>query len=382
MSIDLSTLEGKETQEILRVLIDHITKTEEDIEEEKRDKKKKNTDLKVFEVKDNGFELGKTSERLEELEKEDALNKNGIDFINEHTFEETKLNEYVSYLKIGTPSYGREDEFILDNRDGYLRILTVERRKWTKKTVERLVEYLPELDRLYASPQDLEDLVNDLDKTDISGFTAKFSSYFSEKDITIQVHGGDENDLEKVKDDFNARPTRIEYSQRNSPAQAVSSAVNMNGMMTYSSVREGSEERGIRTVDEMSQGFETKDKVNFEVEESPKKIANNGGFTIEGSTQVRLKYKANGSDEEISSDLEEELLDSSQKYRYIEWDEETFLVFDRDRDESFNICIEDEDIVLYARENTSSGTLRDFCSKAIQESPTYEIRRKSKKLKA
>lgn len=128
-------LKSGDTRQIINVLISHVTKTDEEVVEEAK-KKRKSTELKAFVAESIDFEVGSVEDRLQELYESGELSKYGRDYINDHTFTEEVLNGDVSYLEIGTPKYGRTDQFVLLNEDGYLRVLTAERRKWTKKLLK------------------------------------------------------------------------------------------------------------------------------------------------------------------------------------------------------------------------------------------------------
>lgn len=386
MRFNPNTLEGKDTEDIVRRLISFVIKTDEQIREEGREERKRLPFLKVFIAENNGFELGALNNRIEEIQYSKKITKHAVRFFDDHTFAEELLNQDVSYVEIRTPDYDRTDQFIFINSDGYLRVLTTERRRWTKKTVEKLIQYLPNLDRLFLSSNDLEQIVDELVKTDLSGFTAKYQPYYQEREVTIQVHGADERYLEKVEDEFNALPTRLEFSQQNSPAEAIKGAVNNDGYQTYERVREGSEEVGLQTIMDISAEFEQHDKRNFEVKYTPRSETFEYGQIVEGFTTVELieqiedneEMEERPSEEKLIQRLEEEILEGKRRYSYTTWQPGNYIVFDRNRGEPFEITVEGRDLALDAKEATTSTTLRDFCNLIFNEfNTTYNIEKTS-----
>ncbi len=390
MKFNPSKIKKDDTREIINTLIDHVTKTDEEAVEEAK-KKQKSTELKTFIAKSKGLPLGQLDKRLQELYNSENISKYAKDFINQHAFSEERLNSDVSYLEIKTPNYGRTDQFILLEEDGYLRVLTAERRKWTKRTVEKLIKHLPELDRVYLSPSDLEGMVNEeLEDTSLSGFTAKYNPYFSDKSLSIRFHGGEQKDLDDVEDIFNARPSRVEFTQRNSPIDALEGAVKQEGYYSIPRVREGSESQGYETISKLSASYETHDAENFEVEQRPRESFEDG-FSVDGSTTLRLVEEANepasagvttdGGDSSLVEKLESDILDRKRRYKYSVWDVGDFLVFDTETREPFQIAIEGDDINIHAKPATTSRSLRDFSQIVLEEfNSTYRFEKVSKEI--
>lgn len=389
MKFNFENLRDRDTEAIINRLIQYVTKTDDEIFEEGREEKKKTNELKVFVAENDGFELGSLEDRIEDLALNDKLSKHERAFFNEHTFEEFPLNDEVSYVEIGTPDYDRSDQFIFLVQDGYLRVLTTERRKWTKKTVEKLIKYLPDLDRVFLSSDNLEEIVTHLRKTDLSGFTAKYQPYYRDQKISIQFHGAEEGDLKKVEDEFNARPTRMEFKQRNSPAAAVKGAIDQHGYFSIPRVRLGSEDVGYDTIMQLGAEYENYDQQNFEVEHSPRKEGLEHGFVIEGYTTLELIEEYSDSTEEepthedLIINLKDLVLDSKRRYEYTEWEEGNYIVYDKERKEPFEITIEDRNIILHAKPATSSDSFRDFYT-IIQEefNTTYRLEKTSGRVRA
>lgn len=384
MNIDNHALKDKETDEIVSVLIDHVSKSDEEVQRE-REEGRRTTELKVFVAENKGFELGTLTQTIQNLAESEETTEHVDSFLTQHNFVEERLNDEVSYIEIHTPQYERTDQFIfLDNED-YLKVLTAERREWTKKTVENLLRYIPDLDRLFLSSEDLQKVVAELPKTTISGFTAKYHSYHSDKRVTIQFHGGTEDDLRKVEDEFGARPTRLEFDQANSPTKAIHSSVDRNGYFKLTRVRKGSEQKGIETLQQIFHEYEEHDREHFTVEFTPRRIPFKSGFTIEGFTTLRLieNEEHSGEEKTPTEKLKDEILERKRRYEYTEWEPGNYLVFDKEHNEPFEIGVEDRDLLVYAKPATTSVTLRDFCNLILEEfNSTYGVDKTSKLLRA
>jgi len=335
-------------------------------------------------AENKGFSLGTLNEEIQALAKSDKASKHVQNFITEHNFSEERLNEEVSYVEIYTPNYERTDQFIFLDGSEYLKVLTAERRDWTKKTVENLLKYLPGIDRLFLSSSDLREIVDDLPKTSISGFTAKYHSYHTDKRVTIQFHGGSEKELEKVEEEFGARPTRLEFDQANSPSAAIHSSVDRKGYYKFTYVREGSEEKGRETLRQIFQDYEEHDREHFEVEFTPEKIPVKNGFTIEGFTTLQLLDEDEDRSEEKapSEKLRDDILDRKRRYEFSEWEQGNYLVFDKEHNEPFEITVEGRDLAVHAKPATTSATLRDFCNIILEDfNSTYSFEKTSNPLR-
>jgi hypothetical protein len=378
MDFESHDLKGAETEEIVSALVDRVVKSSEEIEEEEQEAQPSRTELKVFVAENRGFEVGTLSTEIEALASKTTTNKNIQTFITEHNVSETVLNEEVSFVEIATPSHERVDQFIFITRDDYLKIITAERREWTKKTVERLITYLPSVDRLFLSSEDLEEIVETLPGATISGFTAKYNAYHSDKSLTITFHGGNEDDLETVKEEFGAKPTRLEFSQSNSPMGVVQSSIGQNGYYKHTSVLEGYEDLGRRTLEEIFEAYEDHDRQHFAVEFTPIRKPVKSGFTYEGYTTLLLTENEQNDSQELTEQLEEQILDGKQRYKYSTWDTGNYLVFDTEHNEPFEIGVEGRDLALHAKEATSSVTFRDFCHLILEKfNSSYRMEKQS-----
>lgn len=393
-------LEGMETSEIIDHILQHVVKSNEELQEEKSEMRKKSTDLKIFVLKKEEFEIGSIETTLEKLATEESTHKNTVEFINNHGFSESMLNPNASLLEIRTPSYERTDKATFISSGDYVRVLSVERRQWTKKTIERVIDYLPSLSRLYLTANDISSIVtglNEITKTDVSGFTSKYNSYRDDRRISIQFHGGGTDDIEHVEKEFDAKPTRVEFKQKNSPTDAVTGAVTRNARINIPGIRAGSEELGAETVNSVASKFEEIDKKHFDVPNAPAARMTDSGMVIEGFTTLNL-YESDTNQREVITDggesesgggqsnhadvekafveaLTEDIFESKRRYDFTEWREhEEYLLLDKERNEMFQVGISDRDLIVNARPGTTSVTLKDFCRVILEDfKTTYDI---------
>ena len=380
MKLEPSSLSG-DREDIISVFIDQITRTEDEEEAEKEEGSRR-TDVKVFLANNDGFKIGNLNAAIKSLAETRDLSKHIQRYIAEHNFHEEVLAQDISLVEIDTPKRARTDQFVFFDDDDYLRIITAERRKWTKKTAEKLIKYLPSLERVFLTPGDLEEIVGDLYGASVTGFTAKYHSYKEDKRASIRFHGGTREDLDDVERVFEAKPTRLEFGQRNSPSNAIHSSIAQEGHYSFSSIRPGSEDRGAKTLNELSEAFEKHDQQNYRVEHKPVRKFFEGGVKLEGFTTLQLiDEDTEELTHETADRLEEDILDKKQQYEFSEWERGNYMVFDKDHGEQFEITVEQSDVLLHAKESTTSSSLRDFCSLVFEEfDSTYSLEKTSRRL--
>lgn len=422
MKPNLKNLNGEDIDTIVGELVDFVTRTDEEISDEKEKKTTKTPELKFFIARGHEYELGNLEEIVETQLRDESLKDHEYTFFEEHLFEEHKLNEDTSYVQISTPEYDRHDHFIFYLNDNYLRVFTVERRHWTKRTVEKLIRYLPSLDRVFLSSEDLVDIVNKVEGN-IDGFTAKYDTVFDDRDMSIQLHGGEQQYLTDLEDDYGVQPTRLEFSKTNSPR--IEGTANRDGYGSIPRVQQSEPGFGNDTTIELTNQYVEKDLENFEVEYAPRKrsyrdeqaiqgisdfdvedskdapepsdddtpdsVAVDGGFAIEGYTTVELVEhipnkktdpdQESPSFEQLVEGLREKILDKKHRYDFSEWEEGNFFVFDGEQNEPFEITINETNILLHAKATTTAASLSDFYSIIHRElSTNYQVKKHSEKI--
>jgi len=376
MDVNPSGLKAKTKKEIVRDLIDHVTKSEEEVSR-KQTRGGKTTDLKLYLCDSKGFEIGTVESITEEMAVDGERRQAARDFGNNHTFEEEILSDEVSFLTISTPDYERTDDFILLRNNGYLWVLTTEPKDWIEDTIFKLIKYCRTLEKLYLSSSNIEEMILDLDKAHVSGFTAKYSATYQERDATLRFHGAEPDDLDKAKDAFKASPTRLEFDQANSPSVAIQGAQTNDGEVKIESVRQGSGEKAVETLLGLSEEYQKHDNQNFEVTNPPEREAHGKGETIRGITAIELHSpdRESSDPDDLIKDLKENVL-SSYQYDHGFWGEDTLFVHDEHHSEVFELAIEAPNLILYAKETTTSLSLRSFCKQVIDEvDSTYSIRK-------
>lgn len=440
MTDPFKSLRDATTEEIVSVFINHVIKTDEEIAEEGREKKKSSTELKIYLAENRGFDPDNLNQRILQLLESEDTNHYPTKYFHEHNFEIEQLNEDTYHLIISTPKYERNDDFVLIDSDGYLKALTVIRKTWAENTVEKLIQYIPELDRLFLSSNDLESMVDPVRKRDLTGFTAKYQPFFSDERVSVQVHGGNDSHLEKVESNFKARPKRIVFSQkrtsteaaegmisrmtdggkvdRSGGTEAVKGAVSQEGYASIPRVRMGSEDVGFEAIEDLIDQYQRRDRRNFSVPYRPERITPGDRYILkqqtledaqdeqitDGGLSEALKRLDQGSvleglticelqeempdenypdDQAVAEQLEEEILEYKKRYTYSVCGDGNFMVYDRKVGESFEIIISDKNIRVYTKSNTTSRSLRDFYEIIDEEfNSTYDINHTSKKVRA
>lgn len=378
MNINPENIKGKSKKGIIRRFVQSVTATDEEMED-KETRQGRTTDVKIFVADNKGLDLGKIEATIEKYHQDPSTSKHAKNFLEEHLVEETKIHQDISFVEISTPNYSRTDDFIFIEHNSYFWVITTERKKWTERTIEKLLKYLPEVERVYLSHQDLEEIVEDLPDAQVSGFTAKYHSPYRSRDATLQFHGAESGDLEDAKDTFQATVSRIEYDQKNSPSTAIQGAGTNDGQLSLESVRQGSQSKAVDTIHALTEEFERRDFENYEIENPPGYEFFEGGFNAGDYTSIELfepdREPTKDTDGDITTELEEIIL-SKNRYQFGRWGDDSFFVFDKEHEEIFEIGIETPNIVIHARETTTAMSMRNFCQLVIDEfDSTYSIRK-------
>jgi hypothetical protein len=114
--------------------------------------------------------------------------------------------------------------YLIKANDSYWEVLTNERMRHVNDTLVRLLRLAVEagVSRIWTERRKFDEMVRNLIAQDsITGFVAKKMTATYDKKVTIVVYGGEQDDLVKARRDFEAEPTRINFSKHNSPAAAI-----------------------------------------------------------------------------------------------------------------------------------------------------------------
>lgn len=373
MDVDPDTLEGKTTRQILRDLVEYVVRSDEEMEE-KETRSGDRTDLNIYVCDNESYEIGALDEWVAFLADSDRVSGHTANYVADHTFSEKVVDDSISLVTITTPSKGREDDFVFLTNDGYLWVLTTAHSDWRKRTIENLLKYLPCVERLYLSSEDLEYLTDHVQDSRVSGFTARYHAPNRERDATLTFSGAEPGDLQKAEETFDAKPTRIEFDQANSPITAIQGASTNKGRLTMRSVRDGAESKAVDTFLGLSEEYQELDQQSFDIEHRPVRGPLETGFTVDGFTAVELTDPDREEAEDLVAELEAQVLNGDQ-YRYgIRDGGRKVRVFDTEYSEIFDVAIEEPDIILYARETTTALSLRSFVREVYDElDSTYSL---------
>ncbi|WP_135304207.1 hypothetical protein [Haloarcula amylovorans] len=383
MDFDPADYKDKSKREVLRELVEYVVKSDEDMEE-KGTRSGGDTDLNIYLCDNQGLEIGDFDHWVHQLTEDDRITGHAANFAKNHTFSEDVAGDDIAVVTITTPDKGREDEFLFVTTNGsggddYLWVITTVHSDWRDKTIERLLDYLPCVERLYLSSDDLEELTGGIRDSRVSGFTAKYHAPNRERDATLRFSGAEPGDLETAEEAFDAKPTRIDFDQKNSPATAIQGANTNNGRISMRSVRNGSEPKAVETLLGITEGYQELDQARFDVEYPAELAKLENGFTVDGFTAVELTDpdRDDATPDELVEELEARVLNGNQ-YRHGIRDGGTKLrVWDTDHDETFDVALEPPNIVLYARDSTTALSLREFVRDVYEElDSTYSLQKR------
>lgn len=426
------------TDEVLSQFVSHVTKTNQDLAEEARNGKQSTTELKVFIAENKGFSSASLETVVSDVLQDEDTNKNPRKFFESHHFDVSQLNDEAYHLTIKTPEYERSDDFLLLESGDYLKAITVIRRKWTKKTIEKLIKYLDSLERLFITSDDLEDIVEPNENRNLTGFTAKYKPFYKNERVSVQVHGGTDEHLRDVESTFSARPKRIEFGQteNQSGVQAsirqdgggtdgstavVNAAIRQDGYASIPQVRDGYEKAGVSTINSVISAYEQTDAEKFEVNHRPERIkpgerhfisqlhfeefddtedtaqfdgglpeklkSLDQGSVMEGVTiwdfQEEMPGEEYPNEDGVAKNLELKIFELKDRYSYSEINPRNFLVYDRRCGESFEVIVSGKQIRVYAKPNTTSSSFREFYNILDEDfNSTYSFTKDSHGLRA
>lgn len=381
MNIKPSDLRDLDTREVILELITEVTKSGEEMDQ-KDTRGSKTTDLKLYIVDSTENIQGRFAEAGLDVVEDENTKQSAQEFFKEIVIEEEKISENISFLGVTYPRYDRTDEVIVIDRGDALWFLSTELKDWLEDTVEKVLKYLPQLERVYLSSDDLEHSMRNIVDSEIAGFTAEYHSQHKDRDATLQFHGAETGDLRKAESTFSATPTRIEFNQRNSPATAIQGSGSNDGFFKLESVRKDSEGKAADTLLSASNEFVSRDNKKFKIDADTSWKLFEPGFVIDEYTSIELYNPERDEAENLDQELEEEVF-SKNRYRYGRWGDNTFFVYDKNHEEVFELGVESNELVLHARETTTGHSLRAFCRILLDRfDSTYSIRKKETRVKA
>ena len=373
MNIDPDRYRDMSKREILRELIEHVATSKED-QEDKEHRSGSSTDLNLYLLDNQGMKIGSLDDHINHITQSERVRGYAKKFVENHTFSEEALGDETAIIRVTVPKKSRTDESVWIAHGEYIWVLTTVRQKWRKKTIENLIKYLPHVEHLYLSADYLDALTDDdvIQDTHISGFTAKYHAPYAERKATLRFHGGREEDLEKAEKFFDAKPTRIEFDQTNSPTAAIQGSSTNEGRLSLQSVVRGSQDKAVETLLSVSEEYQELDKASFEVEYAATHESTDTGFSVEGFTAIELTDpdRDTESNESLLEELKENVLNGNQ-YRFAERERDTVRVYDTHHDEIFDLAIEGSNIIVYPRQSATSMSLRNIVQEIFEYDSTY-----------
>ncbi|MDL0140765.1 hypothetical protein PNP85_14795 [Halobacterium salinarum] len=381
MNIDPSDIQGHNEREVILELISEVTKSGAEIDK-KETRNSKSTDLKLYIVDYSEDIQGCFDEAGLSVTEDENAKKAAQKFFNKVVIDEEQTDDGVTFLSVSYPRYDRIDEAVVVDRGDTLWFLSTELKHWLEDTIEKVIKYLPQLERVYLSSDDLEDSMRGIVDSEIAGFTAEYHSQHKDRDATLQFHGAENGDLEKAEGTFSATPTRIEFNQSNSPTTAIQGSGSNDGFLKLESVREGSEGKAADTLLNTSEEFVSRDTERFKISADTSWKLFEPGFVVDEYTSIELHDPERDEAESLDKELEEDVF-SKNRYQVGRWGGDTFFVYDKEHEEVFEVGIESNELVLHARETTTALSLRAFTRIVLDSfDSTYSVRKKETRVKA
>ena len=381
--MDYNEWEGKSTEYIRDELLNSVVKTEKEIEEEEKTQKKSRSELKIYVLKSLDCNPLDIHDEIKKIFTSENTGSYAKSFIDKHRFEVTELNENTYNLKIYTPEFKKSDQFIIFVKDSYWHVWTLVRKYWAEKTLEKFVDYFPKLEKSYINPEKLEeitsvDLGDEMEgRSSFSGFVAKYKPYHEEKQISINMYGGDQEDLDTMKEEFHVEPSQITISMKNSPQNCVLSHFHGDeGYISISTIREDYFDWGKRMADKGSGLFEDSDKEIFEILNKPIGMSYESddlSFTeFDGFQSFILRPTImdgnNGfSLNDIYDKTIEWFLNNKQGFYGYKWDDDSYHIIKKDTMDMIQISKEDDYLTVYPFDDCSEKTIKQICRDIIEK---------------
>lgn len=377
MKLDPDRYHQMSKREILRELIEHVTASEND-QEDKEYRSGGSTDLNLYLLDNQGYEIGLLDETINHITQSEDISGHAKNYVSKHTFSEEIIGEEVAIVSITTPEKSRTDISVWIEQGEYIWVLTTERQEWRKRTIENLIKYLPNVERLYLSSEYLDTLTEEgvIQDSKITGFTSQYHAPYAERKATLRFHGGRKEDLETAEQVFDAKPTRIEFDQKNSPEAAIQGASTNDGRLSLQSVRTGSEEKAVETLLSVSEEYQELDKSHFKIEHAAKHDSFEKGFSVDGFTAIELTDpdRTTETSQSLIAEIKENVLNGPQ-YKFGQRDEGTLRVCDTHHDEIFDIAVEPPDIIIYPRQPATAMSIRDIVQEIFSYDSTYSLKK-------
>ena len=365
--------------DLFRMIIDHIVKSEKEFEEKKPETDEKMpTHLKVIFLKDDSKMLTPLNifDRLLEIS---TFNRWINILISKWALTGYKTaDESLYVLELTEKAYDRLAKFFVILEEGSWLVYTLEDYRTVNKTIDRIVKHLPELNIMWFPPPDLELITNDLfSETGFGGFTSKYRPVLHDKKVTIRIFGGDRDDLIIARNHFQAEPTRIRFESKGSPTTAVVGSISP-GKLDISSVLAGYEEKLFSIIESIKRDFFRRESQNFGLINGYERriFTDEEGNVISQAPSIfsaviltvnePMRQKSDISMDNLIERLKTTFLDNESRYVGYEWDNGNLEVVDLITGEPFQVVCEDWQFIIYPKEETHAATVREACEQITQ----------------
>jgi len=391
--IDYRTFRNKSREEILEVLLKYITVYEEESHLEEFKTKTWHPHLKVFIVRTYEFSPLSISERLKRYYYDKIKDKKFMDFMNIFTILVVDLFSNNFYLKMENLETKEKFHFIIFSERNYWTIITLTKKEHLKRTILKIVNSIPELEIIKITSRHLENLIHEQGyENNIKGFIAKYKPYQSERNITVDVYGGDLNDLNKIREIFFVEPTSFVYSLRNSPIGLVEGKIFFDGNFTLERIIEGNTQLAIETIKNLSNSYEKINDFFYErvelYDNAPTLINSGKGLILKSRYIIVIKIKENrikrteedtfNIDKITYEDLNKKIVNyfKNRPQRYLVYSDRPFSHFicDKATRNKVQLTIESKfnNIIIYPLKNCKGMTLRDICNGVMKVESSIE----------
>jgi len=380
--IDYLSFKNKSRDEILEVFIKYITIVDDGCYLPELKKKTWRPHLKIFIVRTYDFMPKDIIDKLKKLYYDQEKGKKFENFMNIFAISVEDLNFNNYYLKFENLESKKKFHFVIFAEKKYWTIITLTNRIYLDKTILKIIKTVPDLELIKITSRHLENLIYEHDLVaNIKGFIAKYKPYQFERKITVDVYGGDLEDLDRIRDLFFVEPTSFSYSLKNSPSGVVEGKIFSEGNFTIEKIVKGHSTLAIKTIKELSKSFEDLNNTLYEQVESyenvPIMIKKECGLSLNSRYSIVMKIKEKrikslSLDSEKDKITYEELNDNIVKFfknrpkRYQIYSEKKFSHFISDKftRNKVQLTIEPNynNIILYPFTNCKGLTLRDICN--------------------
>ena len=399
--INYNSFKDKSREEILKFFLDYITVKDEEFEvtEERKIRKSWKPHLKFFVVRSYNFNPNSIESFFQNKiskKKKDPFQDKTKDFLDNFRVFIKPLNKSSTnfYLLMEEYKTKKKYHFVIFSDIKYWIIITLTNKEDLDKTIFRIIKLIDNLEIIKITPNHLEGLIyNQEYEENIRGFIAKYKPYLSERKITIDVHGGNLNDLNKMRSLFFVEPTQFQFRLKNSPVSVLEGKVFTKGNFTLEKIQQGYHDLAIGTIQNLTNIYEAINKVNYEdVELYENKIVknkDNNGLTInswfiivikiKGKRFIKEKKDVNDVDKITYKTLNDSIIkyfkNRPVRYKVYSNNQYSHFICDKKTRNKVQLTLEpkDNNIIIYPFNNCNSKTIRDICNGINEVESSLEV---------